>query len=128
MSVENTGGVDQSSPQVSVDQVAPKPGRPAPAANPSSSSIRGKLKSNGSSALVLQEHGGFSLIPSAVSSVPERVRQRHQNSPTCSPRNSANVIHKYKPVKDSERYAIRSFFLRAHNLDSCHDFCLSWFI
>lgn len=118
MSVENTGGVDQSSPEVpqpppvSVDQVAPKPGHPAPAAaNPSSSSIRGKLKANGSSALVLQDHGGFSLIPSAVSNVPERVKQRHQNSPTCSPRNSpSNVIHKYKPVKDSQRYAIKSSF------------------
>lgn len=124
MSVENTGGVDQSSPEVpqpppvSVDQVAPKPGHPAPApaaANPSSSSIRGKLKANGSSALVLQDHGGFSLVPSAVSNVPERVKQRHQNSSTCSPRNSApvsssNVIHKYRPVKDSQRYAIKSSF------------------
>lgn len=115
MFMEN-GVLDHSShelqqPPVSVDQSAPKLGHPD-TANPSFSSPRGKVQANGS-ALVLQDHGGFELLPSVsnVEAAPviERGKQKHQNSPTSSPRNSgpvspSNRIQRFKPVRDYERY------------------------
>lgn len=117
--------LDQSSPELSqsplsVDQSASKPGHPD--VNPSFSP-RGKVQAN-ANALVLQAHGGFELLPVGNVAAPllERGKQRHQKSPTSSPKNSgpvspSNVVQRFKPVRDYDRLSMKSSYHLKDNED-----------